>query len=87
MGISKAFSGWLLSTGPLVTPRGSSCLPLPIGDLLEKSGKLWPVEGNDLFIFLSPEPRREISRAETRSDSSECPVPQKISEHIQMPFE
>ena len=87
MRISKTFSGWLLSTGPPVSPRGSSCLPLPTGDLLEKFGKLWPVEGNDLFIFLSPAPRREISRAETRSDSSESPVPQQISEHTQMPFE
>ena len=70
MGISKTFSAWLLSAVPPVSPRGSGCLPLPTGNLLEKSGKLWPTEGNDLFIFLSPAPRQEISRAEPRSDSS-----------------
>ena len=76
MEISKTFSAWLPSAMPPDSPKGSSHLPLPTGNLLEKSGNLWPIEGNDLFIFLSPAPRQEFPRAETRTDSSlslQCP--------------
>lgn len=76
MGTSKTFSAWLLSAVPLDSSEGNSHLPLPSGNLLEKSRKLWPTECNDLFIFLSPAPRQELPRAETRSDSSvslQCP--------------
>lgn len=88
MGTSKTFSAWLLSAVPPDSPGRISCLLLPTGDLLEKSGKLWPTESNDLFIFLSPAPRQEVPRAETRSDSSvslQCPSRELSTQ--QMPFE
>lgn len=66
MGTSKTFSVWLHSAVPPDFPGGSYSLAFADGQL----GKLWLTEGNDLFIFLSLAPRRELPRAETRSDSS-----------------
>ena len=88
MGTSKTFSAWLLSAVPPGPPGGSSHLPLLTGDLLEKSGKLLPTEGNDLFIFLSLAPRRELPRAETGSDSSvSLQFPSRELSTQQMAFE